>query len=239
VESVLAQTYPIARELPETPSEDTLRSLYPHAPGMIRLGMISGTNGESAGLDGSSRSLQGHDDLRVLRVLRAAADVVVVGGETARRERYGPIRLRDALAATRSSDQAPNPIVAIVTLTGSVPDGLNPTNSLLVTTHSAPAVSLADQWGKSMVLAGDSLPSPEYMTVAFADRGLSRILCEGGPSLWRWFLDAGVVTDLCMTTSPRLGGRGARHVPSVPENLQHFHTLESQGFVMRRWGVRD
>ncbi len=231
----LTETYPSRRAIPETPNEATLRALYPHPPGMIRLGMISGARGEAAGTDGSSRSLQGPGDLRVFRVLRAAADVILVGGATARSERYGAIHVRDALAASRSPNQAPTPIVAVLTLTGSMPGRLGPHNALLVTTRRAPAAALAAEWGDSLVLAGDLEPSPSAMIAAFADRGLTRVLCEGGPTLARLFLDASAVTDYCLTTSPLPGDEGGPHVPSVPGAMRLIHTLESEGFVMRRW----
>src|SRR5690606_34520800 len=47
--------------------------------------------------------------------LRAVADVVVVGAETARRERYGPVVLSEALAASRvAAGLSPTPPIAVV-----------------------------------------------------------------------------------------------------------------------------
>jgi riboflavin biosynthesis pyrimidine reductase len=37
-------------------------------------------------------------------------------------------------------------------------------------------------------------------------RGLRRIVCEGGPSLAAQMLDSGLVTELCLSTSPTVGG---------------------------------
>ncbi len=39
---------------------------------------------------------------------------------------------------------------------------------------------------------------------ALVERGLHHLLCEGGPSLARDLLAAGVVDELCATTVPRL-----------------------------------
>jgi len=231
----LIQTFPHERVLPKTPDEVSLRELYPHPPGMVRLGMICGPHGEAVGKDESSRSLQGPEDRRIIRVLRAAADVVVVGRATALREGYGPIRVRDALAATRSADQASAPLVAVVTVTGSVPDGLDPNNALLVTTRQAPAATLASEWGESLVLAGDMVLSPRDMIDAFANRGLTRVLCEGGPALAGMLLDATIITDYCLTTSPHKGAKSSLRVPVVPESMKLVHALEGDGFVYRRW----
>jgi riboflavin biosynthesis pyrimidine reductase len=170
-----------------------------------------------------------------MRVLRAAADVVIVGGATARREDYGPIRVRDALASTRAADQTPAPVLAVVTLTGSIPDGLEPGKTLLVTTRQAPAAALAPQWGDSLIVAGDMVLSPRDALDALADRGFTRVLCEGGPALARLFLYADAVDDYCLTASPHAGPEGAPRVPAVPDAMRLAHTLESEGFLFRRW----
>lgn len=234
---VLSQTHPIVRPLGETPSEDELRALYPHPPGMVRLGMIAGPHGEATGPDGSSRSLSGPEDLRIIRVLRAAADVVVVGAATATREHYASIAVRDALSATRALDQAPTPIVAVVGYSGTLPAGLGPDNALFITTAGAPAVSLAGEWGYSLILAGRDEIAPHLMIAGLAERGLTRVLVEGGPALARLLLDHGAVTDYCLTESPFPGDENGPTVPEVPEGFRPIHTLKGGGFTMRRWGT--
>jgi len=236
-DTTLTQTHPTERPIAETPSEDDLRSLYPHPPGMIRLGMIAGPGGEATGEDGSSRSLSGPVDLRIVRVLRAAADVVVVGAATALRERYGAIGIREALAATRSPDQAPAPLLAIVGYSGSLPPGLGPGNTLFLTTADAPATSLVDEWGDSLVLVGHQSVSPHLLVTALTDRGLPRILCEGGPALARLMLDADVVTDYCRTESAAPGDENGPLTPEVPPTMSLTHTLTSSGMTMNRWGA--
>ena len=37
-------------------------------------------------------------------------------------------------------------------------------------------------------------------------RGFASIVCEGGPSLAGQLREAGVVDELCLSTSPRVGG---------------------------------
>ncbi|MBN2176069.1 MAG: dihydrofolate reductase family protein [Demequinaceae bacterium] len=234
-EASLTLADPTGRILAETPSEDDLRALYPHPPGFVRLGMIAGAHGEATGLDGSSRTLSGPADLRIIRVLRAAADVVVVGAATALHENYGPIGVRDPLVATRSEDQQPTPIVAIVSFSGTLPSGLGPGNALLLTTSDAPALSLADEWGDSLVLVGRHSVSPHLLVEALNGRGLTRILCEGGPALGALLLSAGVVGDYCRTDSPVVGDDSGPLTPEVPPSWEAVHTLTAGGFTMRRW----
>jgi riboflavin biosynthesis pyrimidine reductase len=231
----LRQTAPVTRDLPETASEDDLRSLYGHAPHTVRLGLISAEGGWATAPGGSSRPLGGVEDRRVIRVLRAAADVVLVGAGTARREEYGPIVVRPALVADRAPAQPPEPLVAVVSATGNVPAELGPGTSLLITAEAFPAARRAREWGESLIVAGrDGLDAPIALA-ALAERGLTRVLCEGGPALARVLLEARLVSDYCLTTSPRPGDPAGPRVPDVPESFELAHTLEGDGFTMRRW----
>jgi riboflavin biosynthesis pyrimidine reductase len=234
-EAALTQTHPVERPIAETPSEDDLRALYPHPRKTVRLGMIAGAGGEATGEDGTSRSLSSPVDLRIVRVLRAAADVVVVGAATALHERYGAIGIRETLAETRTPDQPPAPLLAVVGFSGTLPPGLGPGNTLLLTTADAPATSLADEWGDSLVLVGHESVSPHLLISALNDRGLTRILCEGGPALARLLLDAGVITDYCLTESPSPGDENGPLTPEVPPTMSLAHTLTSSGMIMNRW----
>jgi len=52
---------------------------------------------------------------------------------------------------------------------------------------------------------------PQRMIDALAERGLGRIHCEGGPSLFGSLLQADLIDALCLTVSPSLeGGTGPR-----------------------------
>ena len=233
---MLHQTFPVERNLPETEAESGLRALYPHPEGALRLGMIATAGGEATGVDGTSRSLNGTDDVRVLRVLRAAADVILVGATTARHENYGPIAVRDSLAATRVPEQRRAPVLAVASFTGDLPSGLGPDTCLLVTTAEAPAIELARDWGDSLVVAGRDAILPRLLVAVLAERGFTRVLCEGGPALARLLLEHGVVSDYCLTESPLPGDPSGPLVPPVPEGFTLSHTLEGEGFTMRRWG---
>ncbi|MDF1604969.1 dihydrofolate reductase family protein [Nocardioides sp. YIM 152315] len=72
------------------------------------------------------------------------------------------------------------------------------------------------------------------------DRGWTRILCEGGPSLLHDLLRGGVVDELCTTTVPRLvGGPGPRIVagPALDVPLRLHTLLEVDGTLLARWLV--
>lgn len=114
---------------------------------------------------------------------------------------------------------ADRPIV-VVSRSGEVPEGLRgaPPGSVLV----------------------EPLGDAAAFKRGLADRGWSSILCEGGPSLLRDLLAAGVVDELCTTTVPRvIGGEHPRIVAGPPVDVPlRLHTLlEQDGTLLARWLV--
>ena len=77
------------------------------------------------------------------------------------------------------------------------------------------------------------------MLDAFAKRGLRRVLCEGGPTLFGTLLGADRVDELCLTISPLLEAGGAhRIVAGAPEKARRMilhHVLVSDGSLMLRY----
>lgn len=218
-------------------AEAELVALYSQAPRTLRLGMIESTDGKAAGPDGSSRSLNGPQDLRILRTLRSQADVVIVGAQTARRERYGDITLPEPMQrARRLADRSPQVELAIVTRSGNLPPGLDPQHTwIITTTTSFVARKLGAAWRDRMIYAGADDISPRTLVRELNRRSMSRILCEGGPTLAAVLLERDLVDDYCLTTSPVVGGAKEPATPAVPKVLNLAHELEGGGFSIRRW----
>lgn len=217
-------------------AERDLRALYRVPCPWVRVSMIQSTDGRATGPDGSSRSLNGEEDLRILRVARSWADVVLVGAQTARAEEYGDVPLRPELVSARAgSFRLRMPDLAIVTASGDVPEDLDPDRTWLVTHEHSPAAELADEWGERVIIAGQSAVDPSRVVSELTRRGLMRVLCEGGPLLASMMFDADVVDDYCLTTSPRAGSDDAPLVPPVPHGFALAHTLAGNGFRMERW----
>jgi riboflavin biosynthesis pyrimidine reductase len=92
---------------------------------------------------------------------------------------------------------------------------------------------------KGMVLV-QPLDDPVAFRRSLVDRGWTRILCEGGPTLLGDLLAGGVVDELCTTTVPLLvGGPGPRivHGPAVDVPLRLHRLLEVDGTLLARWLV--
>jgi riboflavin biosynthesis pyrimidine reductase len=81
---------------------------------------------------------------------------------------------------------------------------------------------------------------PAEIVAGIHAEGHRRILCEGGPTLLGGLLDAGLVDELCLTTTPCLvGGPGKRisdgPVVDVPLTLSSL--VEHEGTLLARWLV--
>ena len=210
--------------------------------------MVSSLDG-AAHHGGRSQPLSSAADMRIFGVLRALADVVVVGAETVRREGYRPARRREAFAAAReAAGQAPAPAIAVVSasleLDFSSPLFAEPLVPTLVLTGArAPAerVRAARDAGVEVVVAGDSaLVDPARVPAALAERGMTRQLTEGGPTLLGRLMAAGVLDEVCLAVSPRVALGTAQRVADgpvleTPADFSLESVLEEDGFLFTRY----
>ncbi|WP_229866898.1 pyrimidine reductase family protein [Streptomyces gelaticus] len=222
---------------------------YPEQDGpWLRANMVSTLDG-AAQHDGRSQPISCASDMRIFGTLRGLADVVLAGAETVRLEGYRPARARDAFAARRAAaGQGPAPAIAVVSgsldLDFSLPlftEPLVPT--LVLTGAGAPQgrIDEARRAGAEVVIAGEaSRVDPARAVRELADRGLKRLLTEGGPRLLGQFVAAGVLDELCLTLSPMLTAGNAQRIaggPSVavPERFTLASMLEEAGFLFTRY----
>ena len=191
--------------------------------------MVSTLDGAATGADGRSGSINNTSDKLVFDTLRARADAVVVGAGTARAEGYGEARC---------------PIV-VVSRRGEVPPELRaatPGKVLLATCATAPGLSSAvGSLGREHVLVeGSDDVDLAAVVASLVDRGLRELLTEGGPRLLTDLLAAGLVDELCLTTTPRLLGDDPPRITKGAEldvRLRPGVLLEEDGTVLGRWLV--
>ena len=206
--------------------DDALLELYAPRRGTLRVNFVATVDGSST-TDGLSGHLGGAADRRVFGLLRRLCDVVVVGAGTVRDEGYGPMVLSDADAAWRSAHgYAAQPVFALVSRSARLDPGSRifteaPVRPLVLTSGTAPAearralAAVAD-----VVVCGDETVEPGLLRHALAERGLDRVLCEGGPSLLGDLVAGDVVDELCLTIAPQLeGGTGPRIATRDGEDL--------------------
>jgi riboflavin biosynthesis pyrimidine reductase len=228
---------------PAGPAELAEAYAYPAPEPWLRANMVASVDG--AATDGTkTEGLGGPADRRLLSLLRALADVVIVGAATVRVEGYGPVRPREWWSDLRK-DRTPAPPLAIISrsldLDFEAPvftEAITPT--IVVTCPSAPVdrVRTCEKHAEVITTGGEWANAGAALD-ALAERGLVRQLTEGGPRLLAQFAAAGRVDELCLTMSPQLTAGDAARVlngPAIPPMpLRLGHVLEEDGFVFLRY----
>ncbi|MGH3424527.1 MAG: pyrimidine reductase family protein [Nocardioidaceae bacterium] len=240
----------------DTLGDDGLARAYAYPEGVtgrrpwVRANFVSTLDGAANGPDGRAGSINTAADRKVFGLLRALADVVLVGAGTARTEGYEPPEADEAWSALRErAGQPPRPAMAVVTRSGDIPPLLrDPSDDgeiFLVTCTAAPdqAVRQArDELGDDhVIVCGEQSADLAEVVDALAARGLSRILCEGGPHLMHDVAASGVLDELCLTLSPlMIGGEHPRIVagPALDADLALHTLIEAEGSLLGRWTAR-
>lgn len=229
-------------------ADPDLAALYAYPPGpWLRGNMVASADG-AAWIGGMSGGLSSPADRQVFFLLRALADVIVVGAGTVRAEGYGPARpsrlwphLRDGRPVT--------PPVAVVSarldldpesrlFTEAAPDA----RTIVITSAAAPQDLRAKlARNADVITAGEAAIDLNAAVRALAERGHRRVLTEGGPHLLGQLAAAGLLDELCLTTGPLLAGPGADRIltghpfPRGPLPLTLAHVLEDRGFLLCRY----
>jgi diaminohydroxyphosphoribosylaminopyrimidine deaminase / 5-amino-6-(5-phosphoribosylamino)uracil reductase len=172
-------------------------------------------DGRIATPTGVSKYINGQEALCHLHRLRAEVDAVIIGVGTAIAD--------DPQLTTRHVD-GPNPVRVVIDPTGRMPpdlallhDGSAPV--LCITTGGTPVPAGAEPLALGCDDAG--LIPPAAIVAALAERGLGRLLVEGGAETLARFLDAGVVDELHLMVAPIVLGSGKTGL-----NLAPIETLD-------------
>ncbi|GHC84575.1 hypothetical protein GCM10007079_26690 [Nocardiopsis terrae] len=245
--------------LPAPGSTDVdLPRAYAYPPALdrpwIRANMVASADGGAIGPSGRSRDLSSAPDRRVMGVLRGLCDVVLVGAATARKEGYRPVRPREVWSDLRA-DRPATPRIAVVSRSLDIHEELLTTapedaRTIVFTAGDAPAERrrFVAEHADLVVVDGVSV-GPEHIVNALAERGLHRVLTEGGPHLLAEFVAAGLLDELCLTVSPHLLGAGPPRIvtggpgtPGAPEHapasstpVRMAHLLEAGGNLFTRY----
>src|SRR6202046_3345504 len=213
----------------------------------LRANFIASLDG-GATFGGKSGQLGGPGDRAVFHVLREVADVILVGAGTVRAEGYSGARRNRG----RARGQSEVPPLAIVTRSGRLDRDL----PIFTRTEVPPIVctcaAAADQTRRTLAGLADvvdcSINDPAQVDSAavlavLAERGVPRVLTEGGPTLFSSFVEHGLLDELCLTIAPTLVGGQAGRIATGPEQVLTgvwgAHVLaDENGYLYTRY-VRD
>lgn len=190
-----------------SPTDAELAARYAHPAGSVRANMVQSLDGRAT-IEGRVGALTGPADQRVLSTLRQLADVVLVGAGTIRAEGYGPLHDPAWARARAEAGQAPAPRLAIVSNSGYLPadspalgDLADPaTQPILIVPDGADVTALAGR--VDVMRSGSGAVDLDAALTHLRGRGLTRVLCEGGPQLLADLVGAELVDELCLTLAP-------------------------------------
>ncbi|MGP4094465.1 pyrimidine reductase family protein [Nonomuraea sp. KM90] len=189
---------------------------YPEARPWLRLNMVASADG-AAWLKGRSGGLSSKGDKRIFQTLRGLADVVVAGAATVRKEGYGPVPPREAWAEIREGRPEVPPIAVITRSLALDLDGElftdAPSRTIVITCEAAPHERRKEAARRAdLIVAGDEGVDLRRAVAELHDRGLTRVLCEGGPRVNAQLSACDLVDELCLSISPMLVGGGAARI---------------------------
>jgi riboflavin biosynthesis pyrimidine reductase len=179
-----------------------IAALYePHAPEWLRLNLVHSVDGSARGADGTSHELSSAPDRAVLGAIRSLSDIVLIGAETLRAERYLLPQNQRLAVLTGSGD-----------LSGAKTKDPLPDDRILVIGPATAEARARETFvtAFTFIALPDADKDNELDVHAVIDvlraHDAPRIVCEGGPRLAQELLRAHLVDELCLTTSPRLVG---------------------------------
>ena len=238
---ILTRVHPGAAESFELDAETTrarLLELYASPQDLwLRLNLVTSVSGSAAGSDGTSETLTNVADRRILGVIRELSDVVLVGASSVRAEGYQLPRRSTLAIVTASGNLAghkltvDDPSRIVVVCPPSVVDRVRSTLG------DATILTTATQTTQTH----EGRIPPFAIIDALREAGYSSIVCEGGPDRAAQLVSAGLVDEVCMTTSPVLAAVslapfGAELTSSVPLGLTQL-LVDSAGSIYARWSI--
>jgi diaminohydroxyphosphoribosylaminopyrimidine deaminase/5-amino-6-(5-phosphoribosylamino)uracil reductase len=211
----------------------------------VTLKMAATLDGRIATASGESRWITGPAARRMVHVLRASHDAVMVGGGTARADDpaltvrdMGVLRQPVRVVVSRGMDLAPEGVLARTAR--DVP--------VWVAHDARLDAGVVARWtalgveGLPCPVAGGQV-DPLAVLRALAARGITRVFCEGGGGLAASLLAAGLVDELVMFGAgvligaegrPMLSAMGIEVLAEAPR-MRLLEMVDVGGDVMTRW----
>lgn len=198
-------------------------------PGKVVVNMAVSVDGRITTRGRERVALGSERDRRLMDELRTGADAVIVGAGTVRHDGH-PIVIRyDDLCEKRAAHgREPHPVNVVLSRSLDLPlrsrfFASKDTRRIVFTTRAATGARVRgfSRIAEVVVLPGRAL-DPRRVMDGLRERGLKRVLLEGGGEVHFAFAKAGLVGEVYVTVTPRLiGGKSA---PSL---------LDGDGFLWK------
>jgi riboflavin-specific deaminase-like protein len=200
----------------------------------LAINMVATADGRAA-VNGSAVGIGSTADKRLMRELRAEADVVLHGAGTVRADPLSARVPRDLVEQRLARGLSEQPLGAIVTRSGDLPAHhpyYESATVIYVTSDREVAVGASSVEVCRVADVSDVVRD-------LARRGARRILCEGGPTLNAALFAAGLIDEVFLTIAPKIVGgqdpltivRGARLAETVHLALRSLVDLEGELFL--------
>lgn len=196
-----------------TPGEERALALYgtlaqPQTKTQVVAQIGQSLDGRIATESGDAQDISGKDGLIHLHRLRALADAVVIGVQTA---------LHDNPRLTVRLARGNNPVRVVIDPSGRMPNDIG----LMQDCSTRRIVIQAVDKTRPKDVEVITLPraawiAPEAIVAALRQRGLHRILIEGGGVTIAQFLEAKLLTRLHVAVAPLLIGAGPQSLTTSP-----------------------
>jgi diaminohydroxyphosphoribosylaminopyrimidine deaminase/5-amino-6-(5-phosphoribosylamino)uracil reductase len=168
-------------------------------------------DGRIATLSGHSQYVNGAEGLAHLHRLRAIVDAVIVGAGTVR---------ADNPRLTVREVEGPSPVRVVIDPRGSLPASARPFADdglrRLVVTRQDTTLRCAKGVEAIALPDTDGVIAPTAILEALAQRGLRRVLIEGGAKTLSHFLSAGCLDRLHVVVAPVIIGSGIASLALAP-----------------------
>lgn len=167
--------------------------LAPPATAWVRAVMVTNALGETEGLDGTSGSLTSGVDRRLLKLHRAASDVIVVGAETVRRERIPVPETTPLAVVSATGDLGGHQLIT------------SPGSRLVVVTRPVASRKVRETLGtidaEILTVQGEGqIPAREVRELLSTALSAQHFLLEGGRSLWESW--AHLIDEVALSVTP-------------------------------------